>query len=76
MVYISFTILKLISETEAAAEPQGKPERQFFKNQPVIDGFKVFDPYMNKKKDGFAFSSRSRSAVSVFFLTNKMKLKF
>jgi hypothetical protein len=58
----------LISETEAAAEPQGKPERQFFKNQPVIDGFKVFDPYMNKKKDGFAFSSRSRSAVSVFFL--------
>lgn len=49
-------------ETEAAAEPQGKPERQFFKNQPVIDGFKVFDPYMNKKKDGFAFSSRSRSA--------------
>lgn len=29
-----------------------KKERVFFKEQEEIDGFKVFDVYMNKKKRG------------------------
>lgn len=51
------------SEQPTIAEQVEKPERVFFKNQAVIDGFKVFDPYMNKKKEGFAFTGRSRSAL-------------
>lgn len=38
-----------LDELEADAEE--KPERRFFKKPQTIDGFQVFDVYMNKKKD-------------------------
>ena len=40
-----------------------KVERVFFKNQEVIEGFKVFDTYMNKKREPFALRAKRVSVT-------------
>ncbi|CAF0731471.1 unnamed protein product [Brachionus calyciflorus] len=43
---------------ENADERPAKKERVFFREQDEVDGFKVFDVYMNKKKDERSFDQR------------------
>ena len=40
-----------------------KVERVFFKKPEVVDGFKVFDTFMNKKREAFV-----QRAKKVYFL--------
>lgn len=49
----STAITRFYSDQDEAAQDgeEQKPERKFFKKPEVIDGFEVFDVYMNKKSE-------------------------
>ena len=40
-----------------------KKERIFFDNDEVVDGFRVFDPYMKKKGSGFGLREKFKQVI-------------
>lgn len=62
--------------TEEEKETPVKKERVFFKEQQVIDGFKVFDVYMNKKKQQFQERKRTytKKEIDNYARYNKMSI--
>lgn len=59
---------------KSGAKKGSGADRLFFKDQEMVDGFKVFDPYMNKRRPPMIERSKRVWIYYVFFVSWMRKI--